>query len=413
MSASRLNAAVCLAFLFIYSVLVLPTLKPFAYSDDWHYVQQIGQPFSEIYRWFLAPNADHFIPFMKAMQLGVLLLFDFDFRSVILLNVTVAAAGAIAAFSVAKIYRGRSHWLDALISLAVLNPSFSGFGWGFGAQFVFSVAGLFVVLLLLGRGLLTLALSALLLLALTGANGIVLAAFAALGVCISACIGKRWYPLAGSGAVLLTCIIIVSSWTASEASKSADFLPAATWLYGLSKGAFGLGALTLPVLKFSIFAAVVVSALVAATSRVRARKVDMFESAVLSSFVGTLALLAALTLGRSGNGPFEGLEAHYGYLAIPTLCLGWIIASRIQTTIIKVLGAVLFLANAEGMARGFDWRLRSAEYSGDRYAEIERLIRSDEPIDTVLVYMPELFFIDNESTRAYVTAGIERLRQRP
>src|SRR5262249_20857467 len=143
------------------------------------------------FRWLIAPNTDHRIPFMKAMQYTALRLSGFDFRALLALNVAIAAGASMAFVCVARRFRGRSHIGDLIIPMLLLNFGFGFSQWGFSGQFLLAVAASLIFLFLLGEAvnrdsplLNILAFVSLMICAFTGLNGVILASV--ISICLLA-----------------------------------------------------------------------------------------------------------------------------------------------------------------------------------------------------------------------------------
>ena len=95
-----------------------PLSKSAPYSDDWSFIGAAGLGPEGVLRWSLQPHNEHFIPIMKLVQYAVLRVALFDFRPLIAINAMVAAAASVAAFYVARAYRGGRASLATYSSLS-------------------------------------------------------------------------------------------------------------------------------------------------------------------------------------------------------------------------------------------------------------------------------------------------------
>ena len=131
-------------------------------------------------KWVLALHNDHRIPLMKLLQYTTLRATYFDFRSLVLINFAIGVIGSISLSEIARNYRGKSHIGDIIIPMVLLNFGTGFMGWGFSAQFLLSVSSSLVAILFFQRSensnrARVAATLAMLVCALSGMNGIVLA----------------------------------------------------------------------------------------------------------------------------------------------------------------------------------------------------------------------------------------------
>ncbi|WP_156034090.1 hypothetical protein [Bosea sp. 117] len=419
------------AALFFFLVL-LPPARPFPYSDDWVYPRLLAAPAGELFAWFLAPNNDHFIPVMKVVQFGLLQAGGFDFRVLIALNAVLALAGALCFLAAAARYRGGSRVGDLVIPLLLLNPAFAAFGWGFAAQFVFSVAfsAIFLAAFVTSANLhsrrwLVIAFTALGLCALSGMNGLIVAGITALFLLVASfCTANA--PLAratrwGSAMVLLLCLVVLWQWRPSGASIS----PLATsperigeWLYGIATSSFAVAAVLSAGWWRAVLVAVLVAlaAILAARSSIRhiaARDMRLADAALHGIFFGHLVMLGAIVMGRAAQGGWGGgNEGHYGFLTVPLVISAWIIvSSRLPALPVAALGVGLVIAYGAAFLTGAEWRLGFVRSTAPHHAEIMEAFRSTAPSAEIVDRYPlDLFFIDNPDIRRQLTSDIDALR---
>ena len=152
-------------------------------AEDWNMVPALTGNEPDLGAWLWSQNNEHRLPVQRAIYLLLLRLTE-DFRSGMVLNVALLAALALGLARVAARLRGRPAWSDAVFPLALLHLGhWENMVWGWQIQFVWSCAlsGLLLCLVVLragpiGRREAVAVVSVLPLLALSGANGIVLSA---------------------------------------------------------------------------------------------------------------------------------------------------------------------------------------------------------------------------------------------
>ncbi len=151
-------------------------------AEDWFMVPAMTGNEPDLAAWLWSQNNEHRLPVQRLIYLGLLWLTE-DFRSgMVFSQLLLAGLGLALAWAAARA-RGRARWRDALFPLALLHLGhWENLIWGWQIQFVWStvLAGLVLVLVARPEPLdLRAGLAAsllLVLLPLSGANGIVVAA---------------------------------------------------------------------------------------------------------------------------------------------------------------------------------------------------------------------------------------------
>jgi hypothetical protein len=428
---SIIYGTLCGIIVTVYLALVLPTSRSFPFTDDWIYVEILGNGWSNVLRWVVAQQVEHRIPFMKLMQFATLRLSGFDYRALLVLNVIWGLCGTLAMFGVARRFRGYSHFGDLIIPVILLNYGFELFGWGFGAMYLMAVSSSAIFLFLLGKfigpdvsALQILSFFFLLVCALSGMNGLVVAFMTSSGI-FAACLLQE--PSAectiaryASLVIMLTCAAVYVSWQPSAAYVSLFSVPPGqivNFAYQLSKSSFTVDPSRSGWWRSAIVICLTLAAAgVAFRQLERARQadsVDLFTIAVYSCFVGYIVLAATLVAGRAAHIPWvPGLEAHYGYLMTPVPIFAWLIISNSAKPALNWMLAIILLGlYAHGFVHTARWRLSYAWWSAGRNAEIAQLMRSDvAPSEITRRYMSELFFIDAPVYRKEIEDDIVKLR---
>lgn len=421
----------CAAALLLFGALVLPLARPFPYADDWIYVGVLAAGPAELLRWVFVPNNDHFIPLMKAVQLLLLRAGGFDFRPLMALNAALALMATLCFLAVARKWRGSGRLGDLIIPMILLNPFFSAFGWGFSAQFVlsvaFSAAFLLAMTVAVERGSrlhALLAFAALAACAASGMNGLLVAVVAALAVLL-ATLAAPPSPLSrfcfwSSLALVLASLAPLLLWHPSTASVSPLSAPPARiadWFYQITKATFGYDAFSGGWWRFCLLAALIGAAAILTAWRIvtdtHATTLSIADGALYGAFLGHLAVVSAIVLGRAGNAEWSpGMEGHYGYLAAPVVILAWIIVSRnTGKALAASIGLVLLCLFAVAFVSGSLWRLDNARSSYPRTAEIMRAFRSPMPsIELASTHALDFFSVSDPEIDRQLAYGIDMLR---
>ncbi|MFL5576903.1 MAG: hypothetical protein ACJ79S_13135, partial [Gemmatimonadaceae bacterium] len=154
-------------------------------AEDWLMVAPLTGHEPSVARWLWAQNNEHRVPLPKLVYLGVLELAGGDFRAGMVVNTLIAALVAAAMMRTARRLRGgRTSYADAFFPATMLHLGhWENLVWGWQLQFVLSAALTCTLLLVVVRAAPTapgardslVAAAALVLLPLSGANGLIFA----------------------------------------------------------------------------------------------------------------------------------------------------------------------------------------------------------------------------------------------
>jgi hypothetical protein len=209
--------------------------SPFPYSDDWQFVfiQDTGDP-EKILGWIFELHVDHFIPLQKALQLGLLSLFEFDCRVLAIFNALMAIAATWFFIRIGRDsnHSGQRSILLSLFPIVVLLPSSNYLSWGFQFNFVASllligVAGYLLLKIINGKGLFYLFAFALVLFlnVLLGGHGVIISVVFGITMTVFVIKGnlpkrvKLWFSSIFVLFILLPSAYIISLWKPSEVSS--------------------------------------------------------------------------------------------------------------------------------------------------------------------------------------------------
>ncbi|WP_157874581.1 hypothetical protein [Streptomyces sp. AcH 505] len=417
-----------IAAIFLFFLLrIYPYSNPYPFADDWTYAGVLGTGWANTLKWVLALHNDHRIPLMKLLQYTTLRATYFDFRSLVLINFAIGVIGSISLSEIARNYRGKSHIGDIIIPMVLLNFGTGFMGWGFSAQFLLSVSSSLVAILFFQRSensnrARVAATLAMLVCALSGMNGIVLA------VSLAACfllfylfVQKQNAACIGPGLVLALCALLLVTWTPSAASVSPTQTPSGQlldWIYQFSKSSFIVSASHGGWWRAALCVGLISTAVSFAAQRtlrsLQREKQSPSEFAVYAALAAYITLFFSVVIGRSAHGAWEpGLEMHYGYLAAPIPILSWIVISRfLRGPAALIVAGSLIVVYAQSFVENTAWRMAHLR---SQYAHLEQIgadLRSDAPPAIVTEKdIKFLYHVDTPDVRQQVIGGIEKLRQ--
>ncbi len=187
-------------------------------AEDWSMVPAMTGNQPDLPAWLWSQNNEHRLPVQRLIYLGLLRATG-DFRSGMLFSQLLLALLAAALIWAATAARGRPRWRDALFPMALLHLGhWENLAWGWQIQFVWSVVltGLLLAIVVmqarpLGPRAGLAAALLLLLLPISGANGIVMAVAMAPWLAAEGAVqlgARRWTGLGLIAAALLTFAVI-------------------------------------------------------------------------------------------------------------------------------------------------------------------------------------------------------------
>jgi hypothetical protein len=399
-------------------------------AEDWLLVPALTGHEPSLAAWLWEQNSEHRIPVPQLAYLGVLRLGGGDFRSGMVFNTISLGLLAGALILAARSLRGSAAWADIVFPLALLHLGhWHNLIWGWQIQFVLSTlfgSALLLVMVTrgtqLGPGTAALAAACLVLLPLSGANGLALAPALAAWVGASGVLAWRRTPTGGrgTGAVLTAAVAATVGVTLVHALtyEQAPWYPASPGLGAtlatsakFAAMAVGPAAATswpISVLGVSIVASATLALLAKSLGQGEAR--DRQRAAALLIFLAALGTLAlAVGWGRAGRVAAVGLNSRYALLAVPLLFVtyfawelygprGW--RGRVRTALALVMLALLPLNTSQGLAAR-DW-VRAG------MAAVERDIAAGLP-GSLLADRHHPFLLHWDRHR--LAAGIDMLRR--
>jgi hypothetical protein len=351
--------------------------RRFPYADDWYLVPALTGNEPATLSWLWSQHGQHRIPLPKAL----FLLLDnqltgYDFRAAPVFSALALGALALAMILVAKRIRGWTSYTDAFFPLALLHLGISALNWHFEIVFLSStILASSVLLVIVRNDALTTVKGALLagapvlLLPGTGLPGAAMAPF--LASFLVYCGLGQWRhrkPTSRRAAVVLLsfaigCLAFVGLLSLDDLAGEASYKSpgiGTTFKTAAMFSASGLGdGLTqyLSQAGWENYWRLAVPALLLATAVLLLARLftkgDGVRIVGMLLFMGSLGALAvAVGRGRGGRYWSADLDAHYGTLAVPILCLvyfAWVAygsprARRlVETSLLLVMGAAFVL----------------------------------------------------------------------
>lgn len=405
-----LTVALCVPFF----AWVLATCRVFPFSDDWHYLAPMTQ--SPSIQWLFAEHNDHRIPTQKLLHLIVLTATHFDFRSLVAVNMLVAAVASLLFIGAARVYRGFGSVGDLFIPLVLLNLGTGFSQWGFEFAFLSSVLFSAAFLFFAAKRWLTLAFAALFLCAWCGLNGVLIST----AISFSALLFIWWQrvtldrlPISVLVATAATNFVLWITWVPSGASMGRPSLSQfASFVAGMLNSSLVVYAVKdHPEWTMVILPALIVAGTIAALYiAIRERS---FPAFLMLAAVGSgWLLLIATAYGRAYTNPwYPGLEGHYGILAIILPVVAWIaLSSAIDRRASSIVGVALVALFAVAYWSSYQWRSWVAVNDPTTLEAGLAIAGYDDPHKVAARYISRFYYIDMPEVRDTVADGIVILR---
>lgn len=302
----------------------------------------------------------------------------------------------------------------------MISFGFNVFSWGFSLQFAattfFAVA--FVWLMFTGR--VNAAYPMLLMEALTGLGGLIIATVVCAAMLLPD-IGKlrsrqAWLrqDVVLPASLLAFCLLLWLTWTPSSASGGANVNSALTFLYEFVKSTLAVSALHGGLWKAIALGALTAAGLYLALRELALKSPSQSHRALCAMLLAVFGMMVAIAIGRSGANPWRpGLEMHYGYLATPVPILCWLLISRSAPSwLANVLGAGLLTLFATAFVENAEWRIASIRSDTPKVTEVSYLLHGCTPADQIVnAHFSQLYHADSPRARVVVREGIEKLRR--
>lgn len=395
-------------------------LQVYPFADEWLYVTVGAGGTGFPWAWLWEQHGDHRIPLQKASQWLLLDASDLDFRSLVILNLCVAAATALLLLQTARNLRGRSSPWDAMVPLLLFNPMAGHVMWGFHLQFLSSVFFTCLFAWAILRPRLTDAhvyagFSTIVLCSLCGLNGLVQGGLMLLLLWFACPLRRRevkFRVVFCSTALLLACLW--SSWSRTGAQQPA---PGATELFQFFEGLLGASLLPPhegrgPALLVGMSTG---TAMLAAAYPRRGTDVPRTSWIALLLNIAVLLQLAAVAWGRARyqGGWHPTLAMHYGVLAMLLPITAWLaLAARGHSFVAQVLGIAFVLTFGTGWMQAEQWRIgytrEQAAAKAQAYLDIKN---QNLAIATVIERNAVDYWSNDPTARAVMAQGLPILRE--
>jgi hypothetical protein len=370
------------------------------FTEDWLIVTPLTGNEPSLANWLWEQNNEHRVPFPRLILLALLKITYGDFRSGMFFNIIILGVISYAMLRVSRHLRGdRTHFSDAFFPIALLHlGNWENFYWCWQVTQVFpTVLACVILLVIVGNhnlpksGPALIAGISLMLLSLSGANGILYVPFLSVWFCFSGISylrdknTMRKHKWIGGftivSALIAICITVMyllnydrPTWRPSDPDIGPALEAAAQFL------ALGLGPVARNSWKLSIIAVIVflVSSLVLIVLKIVNHKIsEQHRTLGLIAFFGSISLLAlAIGWGRAPVIPIWGgfWPPRYSLIAVPAICavfFTWQLCSPTQLSTVaqSILFIIICLLIPLNTSHGFVWR--------DWYLEKVEAIKKD------------------------------------
>jgi hypothetical protein len=400
-------------------IIILPYTKTFPYSDDWGYLGPGSL------QWFFSQHVDHRIPVQKAIHLLTLYLGHFDFRSLVALNLIIAAVTSALFLVAASDYRGRSSIGDIIFPLCLLSFGAGYTEWGFEFANLCSslwCAAFLVLMIKYDRdpspACFVGGATMLFLLAWSGLAGVIVSTI--ISVALAVFLPFARYRLGIWEALMLGVTIgsnfaIWALWTPSPAAGGQfDLARFAYFAVSMINGPLFVYSFEHTTWKLAALIFMIVAGGILAALRVW-RTRNLADFSVAAAGAANLALVAATAYGRSKQMEWQPvLVIHYGILAIPLVLTAWIaLSSNVGRKVEIGVGAALLLLFAVAYKANYDWRIGSdSQENPGRVGAALAIAGNDDPAEVAARYINQFMYMDTEPFRQSVAAAIPKLRKR-
>lgn len=392
-------------------------LQVYPFADEWYYVTSVAAQSGVPWAWLWEQHGDHRIPLQKAVQWALLNASDFDFRSLVILNLLVATAIGLITLQVARNLRRCTSVWDAMIPILLFNPMAGYAMWGFHLQFLSSalfacVFAWAVVRHSIRPWHLAVAILAVIASGLCGLNGLLQAGFMLPLAWLRATKTQRGPYL--TAALCLASLLLALLWFSWSRAGAGETVPSPSALGQFFAGL--IGASLLPA--WNVYVAAAIIGLAAAAAMLAGLRGGQENPAarVCALLVSTVVLqLCAVAWGRAQyqGGWQPGLAMHYGAISMLVPILAWLtLASRNRPMATRAVGVLLTLALGAGWVEAEFWRTTYTKQHSSSKALAYRDIRDRHmPIPTVLERNAALYWSDDAAAKETMSIGIPILRR--
>lgn len=411
----------------VFFVFIYPLTKPFPYSDDWIYISPlVGSGLS--FDFIFSAHNDHRIPLQKVFHVYLLNITGGDFRPLVAVNVLGIAMGSYAWIIVARLLGPSSPLVEFSIPLYTLALGFNTVSWAFQFQFVSSFLFSSIAVVLWIRcikyklGGYWKAFSAMALLAVCGANGLLLSLILGVGLTASL-IGKNRVALCSMSNLLsllvwLTVVVaLLLGFESSAASKSSgvSFEGYLNFFAGISSSWLGVSATKVDFVRLVLAFIFVLLPFWLLLKRLIADGVYTSAEFPLAVFMlGSVVILVIVTISRAASQPWwPGLELHYGFLAVGIPVSAVVITNHLAVSLARVFVLTFYMVvGVVSYSSNFSWRLSASQ---DEYSKSVRtasdLLSGVSGHEIAKNSIKEFYWISDERAVSSIENGISELRK--
>jgi hypothetical protein len=356
-------------------------------AEDWDMVPALIGQEPNLLEWLWAQNNEHRLPLQKAIYLVLLKASGGDFRIGMIANTLMLGGLSLAMILTARRVRGgRTRLADAFFPLALLHLGhWENMVWSWQIQFVISTMLVCIWLLVIVRERLPLppkiAVTAgltLVLLPLSGANGLLLTPFVALWLAACSLLHRRDMTARWIAPFQIVCVIasitlvglyfvgyVRPTWTA----PNPGFWPTVKTgvkFVGMVFGPVGGGKVQpgwitgfACAVAFLLLASSIIPLWRGLRGNRTSERPQVFGLLIFATAMATLVV--AVAWGRAGSVPRFGMPDRYALFSVPALCavyFAWILygAQTIRDRIAIIFAIAMLVALPFNLRQGRVWR---------------------------------------------------------
>lgn len=408
-----------------YNIAILSSNRIFPQTDEWSYIEIIGNQES-IIKYLFAQHVDHRIPIQKLLHLVLLRLSGFDFRVLIAVNMLFAAATAVVLMMIAQRYRGRTSIGDLAIPFFCMNfgagMSLMGFHFQF-LSFIFfiTLAILFIIRYSSNKNNreLNYSFGCLFAASWCGLNGVIVT------IILSLAFSYYFWRYQKESLSLINKVLLLSAFLMGLFQiilwKPSHTLTGHTQLNEVFRYFWGLFTSSMPIYartgnlwKTMVLLVVLIIGVYNGLGLLRKERNSLANFVLLSALAATLILMVIVSFGRAPHGGWVPWgDQHYGYLTIFIPIISWILCSKNLSHINEIIAGALFvLLSVSAFSVSAKWRIPYASESGPRFRDAQQAILSKiDPIEVVNKYLKYFYSSDSPQIRDDLVIQITKLRR--
>ena len=375
-------------------------------AEDWNMVAPLLGHEPNVPAWLWAQNNEHRLPIARAIYLALLELTGGDFRSGMWANLVLLGGICLAMLLVTRKLRGGgSSIYDAILPLSLLHLGhWNNIVWSWQLQFVvaFVLIGLLLLMIVAEKwpyrpSTAVLSALALVMLPLSGANGLVMTPFLAASLGAGAWLFRnlgraRWPAYVQLGGALCSMILLglyFVGYERWETFPNPGLVPSITTAVKFMAMAFGPAGAKPSIWTAFAFAIAVLSLATITLLVLQFRSNPLDERVRIAGLLlfafGSITLIAGIGKERAGWVPSFGMPDRYALLSVPALCamfFAWVRYGRasIREPVLAALLTVTLMALPLNIRAGLDWR----NWYDEGMAKLERDLARGATLSEIL-----------------------------